>query len=483
MKLVIKDNEKLTIMRIIYIGLVLILLSSITIHAQKYGTGCLIDEAKYNQVKLTLPQTSRSFDDLPLAHSLKQFCPIPQNQGSQGSCTGWASSYAARTILDAVNASTNNEQEDINESAFSPSFTYNQVKLSTDCSEGAYIAEILEILKQKGALKLSEFPYECERTPNTEDYKKAHDFTIQDYKRLTSEFSTQEQVINDIKKALVNNRPLVIGMTCYASFETVKTVWNGVQEYDQQLGGHAMAVIGYDDNKHGGSFEIMNSWGTNWGDNGFFSVSYDDFYENVFEVHEIIPAAMVQESSNLKGSFKLVKSNGKEMKAKLSTTASRDFNIVASKNSTYKLKKSYRSGERFRIYFTNEQPAYVYIIGYGTRTKKVSGLFPFDEYSANLGYDFSEVAIPNEEYFIQLDDNVGTDYLCILYSKESLDLSKLVKEMQALKLPFTSRVKKVLKNKLYQASDIKFETDKVAFQGESKGKSVIPIIVEFNHIE
>ena len=35
-----------------------------------------------------------------------------------------------------------------------------------------------------------------------------------------------------------------------------------------------MTIIGYDDNKYGGSFEIMNSWGTDRGENGFYWVPY-----------------------------------------------------------------------------------------------------------------------------------------------------------------------------------------------------------------
>ena len=36
-----------------------------------------------------------------------------------------------------------------------------------------------------------------------------------------------------------------------------------------------------DDNKDGGSFLFQNSWGRKWGDNGFFWLSYRDFYNEV----------------------------------------------------------------------------------------------------------------------------------------------------------------------------------------------------------
>lgn len=40
-------------------------------------------------------------------------------------------------------------------------------------------------------------------------------------------------------------------------------------------GGHALVVVGYDDRKE--AFRSMNSWGKNWGDDGYIWVKYKDF--------------------------------------------------------------------------------------------------------------------------------------------------------------------------------------------------------------
>ena len=37
-----------------------------------------------------------------------------------------------------------------------------------------------------------------------------------------------------------------------------------------------MTIVGYDDNKHGGAVEVMNSWGRAWGNDGFVWITYDD---------------------------------------------------------------------------------------------------------------------------------------------------------------------------------------------------------------
>jgi aminopeptidase C len=40
-------------------------------------------------------------------------------------------------------------------------------------------------------------------------------------------------------------------------------------------GGHALVVIGYDDNKQ--AFQLMNSWGKEWGQDGFIWLKYKEF--------------------------------------------------------------------------------------------------------------------------------------------------------------------------------------------------------------
>ena len=39
-------------------------------------------------------------------------------------------------------------------------------------------------------------------------------------------------------------------------------------------------MVGYDDTKNGGSFLFVNSWGVDWGDEGYFWITYKDFQQN-----------------------------------------------------------------------------------------------------------------------------------------------------------------------------------------------------------
>jgi C1A family cysteine protease len=45
------------------------------------------------------------------------------------------------------------------------------------------------------------------------------------------------------------------------------------QTNEQMLGGHAVLAVGYDDAKQ--RFTVQNSWGTSWGDKGFFYMPYE----------------------------------------------------------------------------------------------------------------------------------------------------------------------------------------------------------------
>jgi antitoxin component YwqK of YwqJK toxin-antitoxin module len=51
---------------------------------------------------------------------------------------------------------------------------------------------------------------------------------------------------------------------------------DGEGKYWWEFSPHSVVLIGYDDEKYGGSFLILNSWGDGWGDNGKVWIPYDD---------------------------------------------------------------------------------------------------------------------------------------------------------------------------------------------------------------
>lgn len=461
--------------------------TSIIFSQEQFTTGLLLDKEKYEAIELTAPLTTRSLDDLPASYSLKAYCPTPQSQGAQPSCVGWASGFGARTISNAIKNKWANNIAKINENTFSPAFVYNLIKGPTDtaCKNGSYVSDAMLLIKKYGILKLSDFNYNqqsCTLLPTDSALEIAGMNKIENFERLAN-WDNPSNLALKVKKAIANNNPVVIGMQISDTFHYTKGTWSGLQS--GRIGGHAMVVVGYDDNKDGGAFEIMNSWGATWGNNGFIWVKYNNFESYVKTAYVMIDKIEEPkpETIALQGSMKLQLSNGTTMKAQLLPDATRNFNIVAASKSTYKIVDSYSSGTQFRIYFDSQQAAYIYLIGYGGSNKSINQLYPFENYSAYFGYSKSEIAIPNEDYFIEFDNKPGTDILCILYSTKMLDLNSILTSLKQMNGEFTSNLKSILKPYLYAGKDLQLQENSIAFKATSTNKNaaIVPLFIEVNH--
>jgi hypothetical protein len=138
----------------------------------------------------------------------------------------------------------------------------------------------LRIQKEQGNLPLREISDFCIPAVSEEQMAKAANGKLKDYARLFEIEDAAKAKIFTVKKSLSEKRPVVMGMICPPSFDAAKDVWKPTEQEkpDRKLyGGHAMVVVGYDDNKDGGSFEIQNSWGTKWGNGGYIWINYETF--------------------------------------------------------------------------------------------------------------------------------------------------------------------------------------------------------------
>ena len=478
-----------------------LMLLTTTLYAQEFVTGLEFSQQKYENVTETVPLITRSITSVPKSYSIKGFAPTPGNQGRQPSCVGWASGYGARTIANAIKNGWGNNTAKINQNTFSPAFVYNLIKFKddTNCKRGSYIEDAMKLLNAYGVLELKDFTYDqrnCVKNPSNYGLQKAKQNTILSYERL-AKWDNPTNLVGKVKKAIANKNPVVIGMQVSSTFFKAKGFWNGI--HTSKPGGHAMVVVGYDDDKYGGSFELLNSWGRNWGNNGYIWVRYADFKKNTKTAYVLVdnsskPKVIVSPDDNddvvvtnnantLAGEMILKLSNGQNMIPILAKEASRNFNIVKASGTTYRIDKSYGSGTQFRIYLKNKQRGYVYLIGFGSADKSVNKLYPFENFSDYFNYVDSEIALPNEDYFIEFDSKPGRDILCVLYSKEKLDINKIVSSTRYGSGDFVSRVKKALQYKMYKGSDIEFDSNKIAFATKASNSTakVVPIFIEMNH--
>lgn len=361
-----------------------------------------------------------SQNPLPESVSLLRFAPSPGDQGQQGSCVAWSSAYGARTILEAASAGV-----DPDKIRFSPSFLYNQIGL--DNCEGSYIERAMEQMTKQGALPLSEFPYsdqDCQHQPDGNQVREAGQYKIHGFTRLTNG-NTQTINVRAVKEHLAKDAPVVIGMMVGQSFMQDmmgQELWQpqGADASGMGMGGHAMCVIGYDDRKFGGSFQILNSWGPKWGKDGVGWVRYRDFKNFVKEAYGLDPLAKRGTMANipLECTIGLVNNDGGEV-----------IPLRLAGGNTFETTSPVAVGTRFKMSIKNETECYIYIFG---EEKDGSSyvLFPYlkpgetvskhSPYCGITGYRL----FPKAQSFTA--DSIGhKDQVGIVVSKDKLDYDQL----------------------------------------------------------
>lgn len=454
-------------------------------------TGLIFDDDAVEKVPVKPMMLTRDYKSLPRAVSLVKWAPVPKSQGQYGTCTSWATTYAARTITEAINNGWTDRQK-ITSEAFAPNFIYTQIKFPDDseCKRGSCIDDALYVLLTKGAPKLHDFNIDCATYIPNEVFQKAQSYTIDDYFRIFNLSATPKFKIDATKKSISENRPVIIGMKVPESFQRShgKDLWLKTETHNDG-GGHAMCVVGYDDDKYGGAFLIMNSWGTTWGNNGMIWVKYADYAANVkygFEIFlrketpkpqptptpqptpkpEPKPVPVPKDINKFAGSMRFQLSSGENMQPTLT-------------NGIYRMNGDYVSGTRYRIYLSNNEPGYVYVIG-SDATNEVTQVFPPDEKtSAALVYKSNNIALPNEDWFIEMDDTRGTDNVCVLFSKKSLDMPAIMRLIEAGSGTFKERVSKVLGDK--QVKGVNYSQNSISFTAAGEA-SIVPLFVEIKHI-
>jgi C1A family cysteine protease len=212
---------------------------------------------------------------LPPKMDLRAQCPPVYDQGQLGSCT--ANAIAAAHQFDQMNQ----KETDI----FMPSrlfIYYNERSLegTVDQDSGGMLRDGTKCIAKQGVCPESasgndeaSWPYTIAtfKTKPTKDcYKDALAHQALTYYSVT-------QTLDDMKGCLAAGYPFILGFSVYESFESQQVAKTGKvpmpKSSEKLLGGHAVLAVGYDDAQK--RFIVRNSWGANWGMNGYFTMPYD----------------------------------------------------------------------------------------------------------------------------------------------------------------------------------------------------------------
>lgn len=214
---------------------------------------------------------------MPSAFNLQDKDTPIKDQGSYGSCTAFAGTGIVR-YYDKLN----NAFKDMSEFFLYYWNRYidngNKPNLSDD---GATIAATMKALVKYGVCPEEDFPYiaaNLKATPSTNADKDALSYTVSKYFTISENSSK----IQNIKTSIYSGMPILFGSNVANSIFDVGS--DGLEPYDTNyVGGHARVILGWDDMKvipgttTLGAFLVRNSWGANWGAQGYSWASYKVF--------------------------------------------------------------------------------------------------------------------------------------------------------------------------------------------------------------
>lgn len=204
---------------------------------------------------------------LPTHVDLRSNCPAIYDQGNLGSCTANAAAALAQYIM--IKQKLGN---------WMPSrlalYYWNRLQEGTvGWDSGASLYDAMNTMVIYGVPHDSLWPYNIRKfatKPTKNVWSDAYWHSIQ--KGLAV-----RQDLNTIKTTLAAGNPIIFGFVVYESFESNTVATTGImpmpKDGEQTLGGHAVMAVGYNDETQ--MIIVRNSWGTSWGQSGYFMMPYD----------------------------------------------------------------------------------------------------------------------------------------------------------------------------------------------------------------
>lgn len=221
--------------------------------------------------------------DIPTSISLEDFVPTVRSQEQHENVGGWAVGYYFASTEWAMIANESN-QALVDAFAYDPFYLKNVAGAGSGCGGEVYLSELCHALEEKGAKRMNIDLADCDKVPVFDKSWSLLDF--QETVRLTDPNRADSSNITSVKYALANYHAVVFSMHIPESFQWV--AYDGLfrpsedeRNRNTMTAAHALTIVGFDDDLYGGAFRVVNSWGTEWGDDGFCWIRYEDF--NAFQ--------------------------------------------------------------------------------------------------------------------------------------------------------------------------------------------------------
>jgi C1A family cysteine protease len=211
--------------------------------------------------------TQEDLTRLPKHHSVRDKMPGVYDQGQLGSCTG-----------NAIAGAMEYNQIQAGQDPITPSRLYiywheREMEGTVSQDAGAEIRDGLKVVANLGVPPESDWPYDISRFADPPPSPAETDAALH---KATSYKSIQPGPGAPMRTALAQGHPVVFGFVVIEAFESLdpsNPVLRLPQRGDRYVGGHAVLAVGYDFTRQRfpvNVVEVRNSWGTSWGEDGYF---------------------------------------------------------------------------------------------------------------------------------------------------------------------------------------------------------------------
>jgi C1A family cysteine protease len=204
----------------------------------------------------------------PAKVSLRGKIPFVYDQLDLGSCTANAAAATYRYEL------AKQGLPDFHPSRLKVYYDERVIEHSVWADAGAQIRDAAKVLGA-GVCSEEAWPYDVSQFAKKPP-KACYD---ESKKHLALAYERVPQTVEAVESCLAAGFAVMIGFMCFESLESDAVLKTGHIPFpkpdEKQIGGHAVMLGGYDTTVYPKVVELLNSWGPQVGDKGWFTLPYD----------------------------------------------------------------------------------------------------------------------------------------------------------------------------------------------------------------
>ncbi|MEL6945121.1 MAG: C1 family peptidase, partial [Bacteroidota bacterium] len=343
----------------------------------------------------------------------------------------------------------------------------------------------MHILQNKGNLTALEFDQgfeSCTRLPSVEELEKARENRIVDYAMLFKKEAPTRVKINKVKLSLLENKPVVLGLMTPRSFVSPKmrgaALWQP-REGERGFFGHALVVIGFDDAKN--AFEVMNSWGEEWGDKGFAWIEYEDFAAYAYYAFQMTIDESKKRKKTYTGTFSLRRFIALDQNE---APIFEDIKLKRNRKRHYQINRkeeSIASGRVFQL-LVAQVTGGMYLYAFGIEPDgKIKSYFPLQGEHPKITVPEVKLYIPESDGGLQFNKK-GKEFIVLLYATQPIpNLKDRISNLSMLEgeQPL-DKIYELFKNEMVALKETNFSKHKMQFDHSAEQGYITPLVLEIN---